>query len=157
MQKNIAKIIVCALIMILVILVMIVFISLVLKNRTHKVLTKKFYIPIEEQYEIVFFESEGILPINKYCNAEIKVNENEYAIIKSEMEKAGYTSESIDDFDYSIYFENNSYWMDSENIVEVYTNFATERWFFMPCLRISMDIFITESDNGYRSIYMSRN
>ena len=121
----------------------------------HRILTNKFYIPINESYEIVFFENENGNSLERYCHAELKVSESEYIELKMGMEEAGYTSRNLDGYD--IYLENFSDWIPDEKVVAVYCKHILEKQHLIFSHRIQMDIFITESTDGYRQVYMCRN
>ena len=115
--------------------------------RPNEILTKKFYIPIKEEYEIVKFEEESL---EKHYKAELKINERDYYAFLSELEKAGYYSEA---FDEDIYLED---WVDGKNVVNIYTKATTERYLLIYGNRIHINITITEAIDGYYHIYMSR-
>lgn len=133
-----------------VLLVLVLVFSLIfgLKMRPNEILTKKFYIPIKEEYEIVKFEKEESL--EKHYKAELKINERDYHAFLSELEKAGYYSEA---FDEDIYLED---WVDGKNVVNIYTKATTERYLLIYGNRIHINITITEAIDGYYHIYMSR-
>ncbi len=133
-----------------VLLVLVLVFSLIfgLKMRPNEILTKKFYIPIKEEYEIVKFEEEESL--EKHYKAELKINERDYYAFLSELEKAGYYSEA---FDEDIYLED---WVDGKNVVNIYTKATTERYLLIYGNRIHINITITEAIDGYYHIYMSR-
>ena len=132
-----------------VLLVLVLVFSLIfgLKMRPNEILTKKFYIPIKEEYEIVKFEEESL---EKHYKAELKINERDYYAFLSELEKAGYYSEA---FDEDIYLED---WVDGKNVVNIYTKATTERYLLIYGNRIHINITITEAIDGYYHIYMSR-
>lgn len=121
----------------------------------HEFLTKKFYIPIKESYEIVFFENVTGDALEKHCYSELKVSESEYNELKLEIEKSEYSRDSLDWYD--IYFENNSDWISSERVIEAYSKHVTETRYLINNDRIHINIFITEAKDGYRQVYMSRN
>lgn len=133
-----------------VLLVLVLVFSLIfgLKMRPNEILTKKFYIPIKEEYEIVKFEEEESL--EKHYKAVLKISERDYYAFLSELEKAGYYSEA---FDEDIYLED---WVDGKNVVNIYTKATTERYLLIYGNRIHINITITEAIDGYYHIYMSR-
>lgn len=122
-----------------------------LKMQPYEILTKKFYIPIKEEYEIVKFEKEE--SIEKHYKAELKISESDYYAFLSELEKAGYSIQTLSDYD--VYLENSSDWIDCEKVVQVYEKATVERYFIYAD-RTHMHIFITESIDGYHHVYMSR-
>ena len=124
-----------------------------LKMQPYEILTKKFYIPIKEEYEIVHFENVKGDISEKYCEAELKIAASEYHIFQSELEKAGYSIQTLSDYD--VYLENSSDWIDCEKVVQVYEKATVERYFIYAD-RTHMHIFITESIDGYYHVYMSR-
>lgn len=119
-----------------------------LKMQPYEILTKKFYIPIKEEYEIVKFEKEE--SIEKHYKAELKISESDYYAFLSELEKAGYYSQASDE---DIYLED---WVDGKNVVNIYTKATTEPYLIIYADRTHMNIFITESIDGYHHVYMSR-
>lgn len=131
-------------------------ISLGGKNQEqYELLTEKFYIPIEKSYNIVFVENKTGNDLQRCCSAELKVNESEYNELKSEMEKSGYLIDPVEWYD--TFLKKNSDWLLGENVVEAYERTDVETRYAIYSYRIHMYIFVTESIDGYRHIYMYRN
>ncbi len=149
MKKRISLIIVLLIIVLLATVLLILFFT---SKEQHEILTKKFHIPIKKSYEIVFFENNTRNDLERHCYSKLKVSESEYNEILSEIKKAEYSSDSLEWYD--ICFENNSKWMSGEKVVEAYSKNAVESRYLISGKRTHMNIFITESKDGYRQIYM---
>lgn len=133
-----------------VLLVLVFVFSLIfgLKMQPNEIITKKFYIPIKEEYEIVKFKKEESL--EKHYKAELKISERDYYAFLSELEEAGYYSQA---FDEDFYLED---WVDGKNVVNIYTKATKERYLLIYGNRIHINVTITEAIDGYYHIYMSR-
>ena len=120
-------------------------------KQEHMILTKKFYISINKEINISYFENNN--SDNPYCYAALKVNDQEYIKILHDMEKADYYI--FKDFN-ELYLQRHNNWMNSKNIVQAYV-MDTVEYSFISGHRVHIYIFITDSQNGYRDIYMLRN
>ena len=120
-------------------------------KQEHAILTKKFGIYINREIEITYFENNT--SDDPYCFAALKANDKEYKKLLQKMKKADYyIYEDLDD----MYLQQYSEWMDFENIVQAY-QMDTAEYSFISIRRIHANIFITDSENGYRNIYLHRN
>jgi hypothetical protein len=117
----------------------------------HEILAKKFYIPIKEEYEIVHFKDQKVNSYEKLCEAELKINESEYNHFRYELEKSGYSNLSSNND--SLYLED---WIDGKTVINLYEKTTVEPYLIIYADRTHMNIFITESIDGYHHVYMSR-
>lgn len=151
-MKKIINIIV--LIVVILLMFSIIISLLVFKKDKYEILTKKFYIPITEQYEILYFENVNGNPSVRHCRAEIKVTEEEFDSIISQLNNSNYNAFPPED--YNSYLQKNK-WISNKKIDLVYLGFVVEYRFPIFSDRITMQIFITGAEDGYRHIYLSRN
>ena len=146
-------------IILLVIFILVVTIGLIINknknNDKHKTLTEKFYVPIKNSYNIIQFKNVTGDYSERCCYSEIKISEKDYNNFELEIKKSGYVKEPLEWYD--IFIENNSDWISNENIIAVYTKHIVETQYIIKRNRIQINIFITESEDGYRQIYMLRN
>lgn len=133
-----------------IVLILICGLFFCLKKDQHRILTKKFYIPIKEEYEILYFENVNGDSSERYCYAKLKINADEINVFLEEMEKSGYSLRPM--HEYEFYLQNSKDWMDDEKVEKAFENFTVENFGD----RIQMNIFITELIDGYYYVYMSR-
>lgn len=117
----------------------------------HDILSRKFYIHIKHSYEIIHFENIKKDREERHCYAALKLKETEYISFESELKKI-YDME-CDIEGYNLFFEENKDWIKNNSIISVYDNHVVE----FPGYRIGMTIFITNTIDGYRYVYMTRN
>ena len=138
---------------IVLLIVLVIAVLLVIYNKQeHIVLSKRFYIPIEKNTDIIYLDNQN--GKDSYCDIGLKIRDSDYEKIILDMQKANYHAQPLEE--YKIFLLNTSDWVPVENITEVYT-LNTVKYSFISGYRIHIVAFITESSDGYREIYITRN
>ncbi len=123
-------------------------------ERQHVVLSKKFYIPIKENTDIIYFNNDEGKEFSPVCKATLRINEDEYKEFILNIQKTGYISASVEQC--KSHFVANEDWksVGIENIEEVYRYNTSEPRGSDGNKRVHIYIFITDSLNGYREAYL---
>ena len=145
--------------MIIAVVITIVTIIVVIHNQDNKVISRKFYIPLPQSTEVLSLKRfELMIEPFPYCEAAIRISENDYENFLSDMQSAGYSDHTQEVFE--TFKRMPEDWLPLENvkpITQVYQMNTAEYHFPFILARVHANIYITEPVDGFREIYMDRN
>lgn len=140
----------------LLILIVLIVVLNQYNSQRHIILSKKFYISINKESDIFYFHDVGgkTAPL---CYAALRVNDKEYNRLIDNMNEAGYKKS---DFEHT-HLEKQSDWVPVDDIKESYLFNTVEynhvNLFSVQGRRIRICVYITNSVDGYRSMYFYNN
>lgn len=126
------------------------------KSQPHIVLSKKMYVPIDENIDIIYFNDEGgnEAPL---CYAGLTVSDEQYSIILNNMKNSGYTKVNSE----VAFLRGQESWVPVDKVSETYMCIKVERnrigFSRVQGRRVRVCVYVTDSKNGYRNMYFFNN